>query len=138
MEARGTLLVTNQRYRCAARVHLAAIPGGPSWSPQDPALAPQLVRTKDEEMLKSIRFAAVGGFIALSMAGPALAQNENAKWFVVRNDSTGDCWSAMLIQINGEYAHGFAQLAGGPYDTKEDALAREKQLEQNGTCRTAS
>lgn len=59
---------------------------------------------------------------------------EDAKWFVVRHHTTGNCWTAMLIQVNGEYAHAFAQLAGGPYDTKKQALEREAALEKEGVC----
>lgn len=59
---------------------------------------------------------------------------EDAKWFVVRHHDTGNCWSAMLIKVNGEYAHAFAQLAGGPFDTKKEALTREADLETKGVC----
>ncbi len=40
----------------------------------------------------------------------------------------------MLIQVNGEYAHAFAQLAGGPYNTKKEARDREDALEKEGVC----
>ena len=53
---------------------------------------------------------------------------------MLRHDQTGDCWTALLIEINGAYRHEFAQTAGGPYNTKAQALKREKELEQNGTC----
>lgn len=65
--------------------------------------------------------------------GSPIAQ-ENPKWFVLRHDQTGDCWTALLIEVNGDYRHEFAQKAGGPYATKADALKREKDLEQKGTC----
>ena len=71
---------------------------------------------------------------AAALQEPANAQ-ENAKWFVVRHDQTGDCWTALLIEVNGAYRHEFAQTAGGPYDSKAEALQREKQLEQEGTCK---
>ena len=64
---------------------------------------------------------------------PALAQ-EQAKWFVLRNHEVGNCWTAILIRIDGQYINTFAQKAGGPYDTEEEALQRQKALEDQGTC----
>jgi hypothetical protein len=64
---------------------------------------------------------------------PALAQ-EQAKWFVLRNHEVGNCWTAVLIRIDGQYINTFAQKAGGPYDTEEQALQRVKALEDQGTC----
>ena len=69
--------------------------------------------------------------------GSASAQ-ENAKWFVLRHDQTGNCWTALLIEVDGDYRHEFAQKAGGPYDTKAEALKREKDLEASGTCNKAT
>jgi len=66
-------------------------------------------------------------------ASPAIAQ-ESAKWFVLRHDQTGSCWTALLISIAGDYRHAFAQKAGGPYDSKAEALKREKELETKGVC----
>ena len=64
---------------------------------------------------------------------PALAQ-EQAKWFVLRNHEVGNCWTAVLVRIDGQYINTFAQKAGGPYDTEEQALQRQKVLEDQGTC----
>jgi hypothetical protein len=64
---------------------------------------------------------------------PALAQ-EQAKWFVLRNHEVGNCWTAVLIRIDGQYINTFAQKAGGPYDTEEEALQRQRALEDQGTC----
>ncbi len=77
--------------------------------------------------------------IALSIAISASASlaQENSKWFVLRHDQTGDCWIALLIKIDGAYRHGFAQTAGGPYDTREEALEREKELEDRTVCKRA-
>jgi hypothetical protein len=44
---------------------------------------------------------------------PALAQ-EQAKWVVLRNHEVGNCWTAVLIRIDGQYINPFAQKAGGP------------------------
>lgn len=63
---------------------------------------------------------------------------ENARWFVLRREKTSDCWAGVLIQVDGDYQHSFALIAGGPYATKADALAREKELEDQGSCKTAS
>jgi hypothetical protein len=67
-----------------------------------------------------------------------MAQSADGKWFVLRQETTSACWTGLLIEISGEYAHSFALLAGGPYDTKEEALAREKDLEKAGTCQASS
>ena len=85
-----------------------------------------------------LRIAALGCLIAIALSGPVKAQNENAKWFVLRQETTSYCWTGLLIEMNGEYAHSFALLAGGPYDTKQEALNREKELEREGTCANAS
>ncbi len=66
---------------------------------------------------------------------PVQAQAEDAKWFVLRIDNISSCWTGLLIQVNGEYAHSFAQLASPAYKTKKEALKREKALEASGSCR---
>jgi hypothetical protein len=63
----------------------------------------------------------------------ALAQVQG-KWFVLRNNEVGNCWTAVLIRIDGQYINTFEQKAGGPYDTEEQALERLKALEDRGTC----
>ncbi|MCB1529128.1 MAG: hypothetical protein KDJ45_15710 [Hyphomicrobiaceae bacterium] len=67
--------------------------------------------------------------------GASAQADENAKWFVVRHHTTSDCWTAKLIEVNGEYVHAFAQLAGGPYDSKQQAQEREAALVKDGTCK---
>jgi hypothetical protein len=64
---------------------------------------------------------------------PALAQVQ-AQWFVLRNHEVGNCWTALLVRIDGQYINTFAQKAGGPYDTEEEALVRQKVLEDRGIC----
>ena len=44
----------------------------------------------------------------------------------------------IVLEFDGEYAHAFTNLAGGPYNTRQEALNRKKQLEQEGTCTAAS
>jgi hypothetical protein len=82
------------------------------------------------------RFLAMG-LITLSYA--ALAQTaptapEQAKWFLLRDHQLGTCWPALLVKVDGSYAHGFARTAGGPYDTEEQAAQRRKALQETGTC----
>lgn len=59
---------------------------------------------------------------------------EDAKWFVLRHDRTGDCWAEQVAEIDGAYQRSDAQNAGGPYDTQEQAQAREKALEAIEAC----
>jgi hypothetical protein len=59
---------------------------------------------------------------------------QEAKWLVLRNHQVGNCWTAVLIRIDGQYINTFAQKAGGPYDTEEQALQRQKTLGDQGTC----
>jgi hypothetical protein len=77
-------------------------------------------------------------FVAALALGSAfvtpVSADEGAKWFVVRHHTTSACSTAMLIRVDGEYAHGFAQIAGGPYDTKKEAMTREEALEKEGVC----
>jgi hypothetical protein len=78
--------------------------------------------------------ALAASFLAIAMPlMPARAQ-EQSKWFVLRNHEVGNCWTALLIRIDGQYINTFAQKAGGPYDTEEEALQRQKALEDQGTC----
>jgi hypothetical protein len=74
--------------------------------------------------------------LGLSIAGatlPAFAQTQS-KWFVLRNHEAGNCWTATLIQIDGQYINSFERKAGGPYDTEAHALERQRALEIQGTC----
>ena len=82
------------------------------------------------------RFLAIGlvaaSFAALAQTTPAV--QELPKWFVLRDHQIETCWPALLVKIDGIYRHGFAQTAGGPYDTEEQALERRRALQENGTC----
>ena len=82
------------------------------------------------------RFLAIG-IVALTLAAfaqTAPASPEPAKWFVLRDHQIAECWVALLVKIDGQYRHGFAQSAGGPYDTQEQAAERRKTLQETGTC----
>ena len=85
------------------------------------------------KILLHIRTLLVLSFAAVAMSVPAAAQDQ-AKWFVLRDHEISSCWTQLLIRVGGEYRHGFAQTAGGPYNTQEEALAREKALHETGTC----
>jgi hypothetical protein len=61
------------------------------------------------------------------------AQTE-AKWFVLRNHEVGNCWTATLVRLDGQYTSTFERKAGGPYPTEAQALERQKILESNGSC----
>jgi hypothetical protein len=60
------------------------------------------------------------GFATVALQ-PITAKAAEAKWFVLRNQTTSDCWAAKLIQIGGAYATGSALIAGGPYSEEEAA-----------------
>jgi hypothetical protein len=77
----------------------------------------------------------LSAFLATAVPFAPAQAKEDAKWFVLRHDQTRDCWTGLLIQIGGNYRHEFAQKAGGPFETKAQALKREKELEQDGTCK---
>jgi hypothetical protein len=83
------------------------------------------------------RIFALSMIAAAAVAAPALARaaGEDAKWFVLRQDSGATCWTARLISVNGEYASGTAQKAGGPFDTQTEAEARVADLRTRGVCR---
>jgi hypothetical protein len=67
------------------------------------------------------------------LSGPLFAQTET-EWFVLRNHEVGNCWTATLVRLNGQYTSTFEQKAGGPYATEAQALERQKVLESDGTC----
>jgi hypothetical protein len=78
------------------------------------------------------------GFVASLLAtayvsGPLFAQAET-QWFVLRNHEVGNCWTATLVGLNGQYTSTFEQKAGGPYATEAQALERQRTLESDGTC----
>jgi hypothetical protein len=65
---------------------------------------------------------------------PAALPQEEPEWFVLRDHQIAACWPALLVKVNGAYRHGFAQRAGGPYDTEHEALERLKILRTAGVC----
>jgi hypothetical protein len=66
--------------------------------------------------------------------GPVFAIEESPKWFVLRRSEIANCWTALLVRIDGAYRHDSAQIAGGPYETESAAQDREVELEGTGTC----
>jgi hypothetical protein len=64
---------------------------------------------------------------------PVFAQGDG-KWFVLRNYEVGNCWTATLVRIDGQYSATFEQKAGGPYDTEAQAVDRQRALENEGAC----
>ena len=89
-------------------------------------------------LARAIKGALAAALACSTLASSALAQNEDANWFVLRQETTNACWTALLISVNGEYAHSFANIASKPFDTKSEALAREKELEADGSCVASS
>jgi hypothetical protein len=87
-----------------------------------------------------LRRTALRSCIVLAVAGgnllavPAVAIGEAPKWFVLRRSEIANCWTALLVRIDGAYRHDSAQIAGGPYDTEAAAQDRETELERTGTC----
>ena len=76
--------------------------------------------------------------LALAIALPTLpvptAAAETGDWFVLRHRQSGDCWTGRLIKISGELSAGSAQVAGGPFPSKEEAEAYLQRLTERGTC----
>lgn len=72
-----------------------------------------------------------------SLIPPAFGQDEtgDGKWFVLRGAHSSQCWTARLIQVSGQYASGSALIAGGPFNSEEQAKARLAELTDRGTCR---
>ncbi len=85
-------------------------------------------------LISSIRTLALALLVSIGLPISSSSAQEDAKWFVLRHDETGNCWTALLIEIQGSYRHEFAQKAGGPYETKSEARKREEQLEKEGAC----
>lgn len=89
---------------------------------------------KSKSLMSSARMCSAAIVLSAGLIGHSAQASEDAKWFVVRHHTTSNCWTAMLIKVNGEYAHAFAQLAGGPYTSKKEALEREAALVEKGVC----
>jgi hypothetical protein len=64
----------------------------------------------------------------------AASAQEQPKWFVLRDQQTGYCRTAFLAKIANYYPHGFSGVAGGPYDTEQQALDRQGILVVQGVC----
>jgi hypothetical protein len=73
-------------------------------------------------------------FMLTALPLSAATAQEQPKWFVLRDHQIGSCWTQLLIKVAGEYRHSYAQTAGGPYDTREQAFARKEALQETGTC----
>jgi hypothetical protein len=85
-------------------------------------------------LISSIRTLALAVLVSIALPISSSSAEEDAKWFVLRHDETGSCWTALLIEIQGSYRHEFAQKAGGPYEAKSEALKREEELGKEGVC----
>jgi hypothetical protein len=79
------------------------------------------------------RFASVT-LASLSASLLPLAAQGESKWFVLRNHEVGNCWTATLARVDGQYTSTFEQKAGGPYDTEAQAAERQKALEDEAAC----
>ena len=85
------------------------------------------------------KIALLGGLLAVTSAGLAYAQGEQTGWFVLRQDHAGTCTTRKLADADGGYHHsGNWQIAGGPYDTRKQALDRKQALQLTGTCASGS
>lgn len=81
----------------------------------------------------------LGGLMAVTSAGLAYAQGETAKWFVLRQDHAGTCTTRVLTDADGGYHHSANwNIAGGPYDTQQQALDRKQALQLTGICASDS
>jgi hypothetical protein len=76
----------------------------------------------------------VASFLAFASSPAPLFAQVESKWFVLRNHEVGNCWTATLARVDGQYTSTFEQKAGGPYDTEGQAAERQKILENAGTC----
>ena len=82
----------------------------------------------------SKRSAILWFFLAIAVPVVPVFAEEQVNWFVLRNSEVGNCWTAVLIRIDGQYINTFERKAGGPYATEAQALERQKALENQGTC----
>lgn len=73
----------------------------------------------------------------LAAQAPQAAPANGGKWVVLRNPHSSNCWTAVVIQVNGQYATASAHVAGGPYDTEDQAKKRLSELATLGTCRSS-
>ncbi len=75
---------------------------------------------------------ALGGATLLSSL-PAFAASDGS-WFVVREETTGNCHTQQLVSVGGGYASGSQLRAGGPYGSRDAALKRLGELQTQGVC----
>lgn len=75
------------------------------------------------------------GFAAQAPLAGA-AEGHVGKWYVLRQPDSFQCWTARVIQVNGTLATGSAAIAGGPFQSREDAEQHIATLAERGTCRS--
>lgn len=85
--------------------------------------------------MKSLKIILAAALLGLTAGqAPRAVAAEDGKWFVLRNPNGSQCWTAVVIQVSGQYATGSALIAGGPYDSREKAEQRLADLAVRGTC----
>lgn len=85
-------------------------------------------------LIKPIRVAilALGGGTLLSSL-PAMAASDG-HWYVMRENTTSNCHTEQLVSLDGGYTGGSQLRAGGPFSSREAALKRLAELQQQGVC----
>ena len=91
---------------------------------------------REATMKRASRALAIVVLSLTTLAGQtASVHAAETKWFVLRHQTTSNCWTAKLIRIGGQFARASGLIAAGPYTTEEEALSRMAELVLNGTCR---
>lgn len=84
-----------------------------------------------------LRIAFILGFMLCCSGGLSAQQGDDsdgAKWFIVRNQHSGQCWPELLIRIQGTYRRGSGLLAGGPFTSRMQASEQILALVDPGIC----
>ena len=87
-------------------------------------------------MRTMVSAAAVLLAVAVQAGAAYAAQGQVAKWYVLRQPDSFQCWPARVIQVNGTLATGSAAIAGGPFESREAAEEHIAVLSERGTCRS--
>ncbi len=88
--------------------------------------------------MRNAAFALGAALLGLAAQAPWAGANEDnaAEWYVLRQPDSFQCRVARVIQVDGTLATGTAAIAGGPFESREQAEEHIAWLAERATCRS--
>lgn len=93
--------------------------------------------------MRNAAFALGAALLGLAAQAPWAGADEDraagdhaAEWYVLRQPDSFQCRVARVIQVDGTLATGSAAIAGGPFESREQAEEHIARLAERATCRS--